>query len=88
MNAQRSLFHDQTPTFDEVMALWAGDRDWRSRAEIALALGRSKSPALISTIEMLTRVGYLTKRVIDLPNHAKYFQYAASQKWIDEAPPF
>jgi len=88
MNAQRSLFHDQTPTFDEVMALWNNDREWRSRAAIAVNLGRAKSPALIATIEMLVTVGYLTKRVIDLPNHAEYFQYAVSQKWIDQAPPF
>lgn len=88
MNAQRSLFQDQTPTFDEVMQLWAGDRNWRSRAEIALALGRAKSPALITTVEMLTTVGYLTKRVIDLPNRAQYFQYAVAQKWIDQSAPF
>lgn len=88
MNPQRSLFFDQAPTFDEIMSLWAGDREWRSRAEIATKLGRSKSPTLIATLEMLTSVGYLTKRVIDLPNGAQYFQYAVSQKWIDQAPPF
>lgn len=88
MIAQRSLFHDQTPTFDEIMAIWADNRDWVSRAGIAVKLGRAKSPSLIATIEVLVTVGYLTKRVIDLPNGAEYFQYAVSQKWIDQAPPF
>lgn len=88
MNAQRSLFHDTAPTFDEVMSVCAKDRAWRSRADIARALGRAKSPALIATIEALTQVGYLTKRVIDLPNGADYFQYAVTQKFLDEAPPF
>jgi predicted transcriptional regulator len=88
MNAQRSLFHDTAPTFDEVMSAWAGDRNWRSRKDIAAALGRSKSPALITVIEMLVQVGYLTKRTIDLPNGADYFQYAVSQKYVDQAAPF
>jgi hypothetical protein len=87
MNAQRSMFHDSAPTFDEVMGLCGKDRKWRSRADIAKALGRAKSPALIATIEMLVATGYLTKRNRPLPNGADYFQYATSQKYLDEALP-
>lgn len=87
MNAQRSLFHDQTPTADEVMALWQGDRKWRSRKEIAEKLGRAKSPSLIAMIEVLVSIGYLTKRNSILPNGADYFTYAVAQKYLDEALP-
>lgn len=88
MFAQRSLFHDTPPSFDEVMSVWGGDRTWRSRAQIAQALGRAKSPALIATINMLATVGYLTVRIEKLPNGADYYLYSASQKWFDQAPPF
>lgn len=88
MNSQRSLFHDTAPTFDEVMSVWGQDRIWRSRWQIAQALGRSKSPALIATITMLATVGYLTCRVEKLPNGIDYYLYSVSQKWLDQAAPF
>lgn len=88
MNAQRNFFHESAPTFDEVMSVFENTSDWVSRARIASRLGRSKSPALIAAIEMLVVAGYLTKRTIELPNKTDYFQYAMSQKWIDQAMPF
>jgi len=81
MNAQKSLFHDQTPTVDEVMAVWASDRNFRSRLQIAEALGRAKSPALIAVIGVLTGIGYLTCRKITLPNRVDMFEYAPTPKW-------
>lgn len=84
MNAQRSLFHDQAPTIDEVMSVWADDRGWRSRAVIAQALGRSKSPALIAVINVLVSIGYLTCVNEPLPNGVDYFKYSPSQKWYDD----
>jgi len=84
MNAQRSLFHDQTPTVDEVMGGWSQDRGWRSRQQIAVALGRSKSPALIAVINVLVAIGYLTCRNEPLPNGVDYYKYSPSQKWEDD----
>jgi len=88
MNAQRSLFHDQTPTIDEVMAVWTSDRKFRSRLQIAEALGRAKSPALIAILQVLSSIGYLTVREVELPNRITMFEYAPAQKWFDDAPPF
>ncbi len=88
MNAQRSLFHDTMPTVDEVMSVWAGDRIFRSRLQIAEALGRSKSPTLISVIQVLTGIGYLTVREITLPNRVVMYEYAPSARWYENALPF
>lgn len=84
MNEQVSLFKDQAPTIDEVMAAWGRDRHWRSRAQIAQALGRSKSPSLIAVINVLVAIGYLTCKNDPLPNRVNYFTYAPTQKWIDD----
>lgn len=84
MNAQRSLWHDTAVTVDEVMAVWSHDRNFRSRSQIAEALGRAKSPALIAVLGVLVGIGYLTIRKIDLPNGVSMFEYAASQKWLDD----
>lgn len=81
MNKQRSMFHEQQPGFDEVMSVWAGDRKFRSRLQIAEALGRTKSPALIAVIGVLVGVGYLTIREVDLPNHVTMYEYAPTPKW-------
>lgn len=81
MNAQRSMFHDQTPTVDEVMAVWGKDRQFRSRLQIAEALGRAKSPSLIATIGVLVGIGYLTVRGVNLPNRVTMYEYAPTQKW-------
>lgn len=88
MNAQRSLFHDQTPTVDEVMSVWRDDREFRSRLEIAERLGRAKSPALIALINVLAHVGYLTVREIPLPNRVVMYQYSPTEKWLTEGVPF
>jgi len=88
MNAQRSLFHDQTPTVDEVMSVWQGDREWKSRRMICEALGRAKSPAIISVLTVLTNIGYLTVKNEPLPNGADYYFYAPTQKWLDDALPY
>lgn len=88
MNAQRSLFHDQAPTIDEIMSVWAGDREFRSRLEIADALGRAKSPSLIATIGVLTGIGYLTCREVKLPNRIVMYQYAPTLKWEQEGTLF
>lgn len=88
MNAQRSLFQDQAPTVDEVMAVWTHDRGWRSRQQIATALGRSKSPSLIAVVNVLVAIGYLTCRNDPLPNGVNYFTYSPAQKWYDDASPF
>jgi hypothetical protein len=88
MNAQRSLFHDQAPTVDEIMSAWQHDRNFRSRLEIAEKLGRAKSPALIATINVLVSIGYLTVREIDLPNKVTMYQYSPSEKWLAEGLPF
>ena len=84
MNSQRSLFHDQAPNFDEVMAVWNKDRNFRTRLQIADALGRSKSPALIAVIGVLVGVGYLTMREITLPNRVIMYEYAPTKKWEDD----
>jgi len=84
MNAQRSLFQDNTPTFDEIMSAWNGDREWLSRSEIARALGRSKSPILIAVINVLVNVGYLTVKNEPLPNGADYFKYSPTAKWYED----
>lgn len=88
MNAQRSLFQDTMPSVDEVMSVWANDRKFRSRLQIAEALGRAKSPTLISVIQVLTGIGYLTIREIPLPNRVVMFEYAPSEKWFDNALPY
>jgi len=88
MNAQRSLFHDQTPTVDEVMSVWQHDRNFRSRLEIAEALGRAKSPSLVALINALTSIGYLTVREIPLPNRVVMYQYSPTEKWLTEGLPF
>lgn len=88
MNAQRSLFHDQAPTADEIMSIWNSHRDWLSRKEIAGKLGRAKSPTLVAMLNVLCSIGYLTCKNEPLPNGVAYFKYAATQKWIDEAMPF
>ena len=76
MNAQKSLFHDQAPTIDEVMSAWDLERlEWLSRAMIAEKLGRSKSPALIAAIGVLVGMGMLTLKVERLPNGADYYLY-------------
>jgi len=84
MNAQRSMFHDQTPTVDEVMGVWGSDRKFRSRLEIAEALGRAKSPALIATLGVLTGIGYLTVQEVRLPNRVTMYEYAPTKKWEDD----
>lgn len=88
MNAQRSLFHDQTPTIDEVMSVWQSDRNFRSRLQIAEALGRAKSPSLIAMLGVLSGVGYLTIREITLPNRVVMYEYAPTVKWQEEGLPF
>jgi len=88
MNVHRSLFIEQSPTVDEVMAVWGGDRKFRSRAQIAAALGRSKSPALIAILNVLVTIGYLTLRNEVLPNSSNYYLYAPTQKWEEDASPF
>ena len=88
MNAQRSLFHDQTPTVDEIMSVWQSDREFRSRLQICEALGRAKSPALIAVITVLQNIGYLTVREVTLPNRIVMYQYSPSEKWYAEGLPF
>lgn len=84
MNAQRSLFHDASPTFDEVMSVWANDRKFRSRLKIAEALGRAKSPSLVAIIGALVGIGYLTVREVELPNRVIMYEYAATKKWEED----
>lgn len=83
MNKHRSM-SDQPPMLDEVMSVWAKDRKFRSRLQIAEALGRTKSPALIAVIGVLVGVGYLTIREIDLPNHITMYEYSPAPKWEEE----
>lgn len=84
MDRQRSLFHDSAPTFDEIMSVWGRDREFRSRKQIAEALGRAKSPTMLQTLGILVGSGYLTIRVIRLPNGADLFEYAPTPKWEDD----
>lgn len=88
MNAQRSLFHDTMPTVDEVMSVWVNDREFRSRLQIAEALGRAKSPTLISVIQVLVGIGYLTVREVTLPNRVTMYEYSPSPRWYENALPF
>lgn len=90
MNAQKSLFHDQTPTIDEVMGAWRGDKspEWLSRAMIAERLGRSKSPTLIGVLGACMGMGYLTIKNERLPNGADYYLYQPTQKWWSTDFPF
>lgn len=84
MNAQKSLFSDTAPTFDEVMSAWGGDQKYLTRRQIAEALGRSKSPALIAIIGVLVGMGYLATRTYMLPNNVPMFEYIPTQKWFDD----
>lgn len=89
MNAQKSLFHDQSPTLDEVMSAWDADRpEWLSRAHIAEKLGRSKSPALIAVVGVAVGMGFLTLKIERLPNGADYYLYQATPKWHSTEYPF
>jgi len=89
MNAQKSLFHDKTPTVDEVMSVWDQERpEWLSRAMVAERLGRSKSPALIAVIGVCTGMGFLTVKNERLPNGADYYLYQPCQRWWDTTYPF
>lgn len=84
MNMQRSMFQDQTPTLDEIMSAWhSAPTVWASRAEIAAALGRAKSPTLIAVINVCVALGYLTCKNNPLPNKADYFKYQPTQKWLE-----
>lgn len=89
MNMQRSLFHDQTPTLDEVMSAWNSAPDaWASRTEIAAALGRAKSPTLIAVINVCVSLGFLTSKNDRLPNGMDYFKYQPTQKWWEVQFPY
>lgn len=88
MNDQRSLFHDTMPTVDEVMSVWTKDRNFRSRLQIAEALGRSKTPTLISVIQVLVGIGYLTVREIKLPNRIIMYEYSPSAQYLTHDQPF
>lgn len=79
---QMSLTHDQTPTIDEVMELWQGRAgEWATRKHIADALGRAKSPALISVIGIAVGMGFLERRVTRLPNNVDMFEYRPTGRW-------
>jgi len=89
MNAQKSLFHDTSPTLDEVMSAWDEKRpEWLSRAMIAEKLGRSKSPALIAIVGVAVGMGFLTLKNEVLPNGANYFLYQPTPKWWTTEYPF
>lgn len=82
MAKQIGLAHDTAPSIDEVLSIWAGSekRPWRTRLEIADALGRSKSPALLAIIEVGVGLGLLQRKSVELPNKVGMFMYRPTDK--------
>lgn len=55
------------------------EADWRSRAEIAKALGLKKTGWLIEHIEQLVTDGYLVKEKTERTNGMNHFWYAVGR---------
>lgn len=73
---QMTFAHDTTPTMEEIMTAWgAKDLKWKSRKEIADALGRAKSPSLIAMLGIAAGTGILLRKAVRLPNGVDMFMY-------------
>lgn len=51
--------------------------EWLSRKQIADAIGRRVTPGLVERIERLVKECKLERRVFELPNKAKGYEYRA-----------
>lgn len=80
---QEKLIKFDLPLTDvQILQAFSGEPQWFSRRSIALALGVTKSPTLITKLDMLVQGGFLEVTLIGLPNRVDMYAYALTESGL------